>query len=154
MRHNRFSMRRNLLTAPIAATGLIAGYAVAVASGSRPLGGLVMASLGLVCIGVWLGRDGRRTAATLTGVGLLAFALSHVVALAIGAWPAVLLSAAVTAAACWRLSDVRVGPAAGARLGPTGDARVRPAADAPVRPAADAPVRPGADAREIPAQIR
>jgi len=42
----------------------------------------------------------------LTVVGLLAFALSHVLGLLIGAWPAVLLAAAATAAACWRLSDV------------------------------------------------
>jgi hypothetical protein len=96
-----------LLTAPIAATALIAGYGVAVASGSRPLGGVVLLVLGLVCLAIWLRRDGRRTAAWLTLVGLGAFALSHVLALAIGAWPAVLLVAAVTFAVCWRLSDSR-----------------------------------------------
>jgi hypothetical protein len=96
-----------LATAPIAATGLIAGYAVAVATGSRPLGGVVLAICGLVCIAVWVRRDGRRTAIRLTLVGLGAFALSHAVALAIGAWPAVLLAAAVTFAACRRLSDRR-----------------------------------------------
>ncbi len=85
----------------------MAGYGVAVASGSRPLGGLVMAAFGIVCIAVWLRRDGRRTAAILTGVGLVAFALSHVVAEVVGAWPAVALAAAVTAAASWSLSDSR-----------------------------------------------
>ena len=40
-----------LPTAPIAAAGLIAGYAVAVATGSRPLGGLVLALCGVACIG-------------------------------------------------------------------------------------------------------
>lgn len=99
-------MRRNLPTAPIAAAGLIAAYAVAVISGSRPVGGLVLACFGLSCVAIWLGRDGTRTAAVLTAVGLLAFALSHVLALLIGAWPAVLVAAAATAAACWRLSDV------------------------------------------------
>jgi hypothetical protein len=94
-------------TAPIAASGLIAGYAVAVATGSRPLGGVVLALCAVVCIGVWLRRDGRRVAILLTLEGLGAFALSHVVALAIGAWPAVVLAAAVTFAACWRLSDTR-----------------------------------------------
>jgi hypothetical protein len=98
-------MRRNLATAPIAAAGLIVAYAVAVVTGSRPLGGLVLACFGLSCIAIWLGRDGRRTTATLTGLGLLAFALSHVLGLLIGAWPAVLVAAAATAAACWRLSD-------------------------------------------------
>ena len=96
-----------LPTAPIAATALIAGYAVAVASGSRPLGGVVLALCGLVCVAIWARRDGRRTTVWLSVVGLGAFALSHVMALAIGAWPAVLVAAAVTAAACWRVSDAR-----------------------------------------------
>jgi hypothetical protein len=103
-----------LPTAPLAATGLIAGYAVAATTGSRPLGGVVLALCGLICIAVWGCRDGRRTTTGLTLVGLGAFVLSHVAALAIGAWPAVLVAAAVTFAACWRLSDSRrsgVGPA-------------------------------------------
>ncbi|WP_249012026.1 hypothetical protein [Conexibacter sp. DBS9H8] len=94
-----------LLTAPLAAAGLIAGFGVAVASGSRPLGGLVMAAFGLTCIVLWLQRDGRRTAGLLTGIGLLAFALSHVLGLVIGAWPSVFVVSAATAYACWRLSD-------------------------------------------------
>jgi hypothetical protein len=100
-------MDRPVPTAPIAAAGLIAGYAVAVSSGSRPLGGLVMTGFALPCVGIWLARDGARTAVHLTGIGLSAFALSHVLAMAIGAWPAVLTVAAGTAAACWRLSDAR-----------------------------------------------
>ncbi len=98
-------MKREIPTAPIAAAGLIAGYGVAVASDSRPLGGAVLAGFGLTCIAIWLERDGRRTAGQLTAIGLGAFALSHVLALAIGAWPAVLVAAAGTAAACVRLSD-------------------------------------------------
>src|SRR5690349_15758629 len=73
-------MRRDLPTAPLAAAGLIAGYAVAAASGSRPLGGVVLAIFGLACVWVWLGRDGIRSTVILTGVGLSAFALSHVIA--------------------------------------------------------------------------
>jgi hypothetical protein len=102
-------MHRDLPTAPIAAAGLIAGYATAVIGGSRPLGGLVLAAFGLTCIAIWLERDGPRTAALLTVVGLLAFALSHVLGLLIGAWPAVLVVAASTAAVCWRVSDARRG---------------------------------------------
>jgi hypothetical protein len=109
-------MRRDFATAPLAAAGLIAGYAVAVISGSRPLGGLVLAAFGLTCIAIWLGRDGARTAGLLTGVGLVAFALSHVLGLLIGAWPAVLLVAAATAAVCWRVSDAHRG--ATTRAGP------------------------------------
>jgi hypothetical protein len=100
-------MPQNLATAPIAAAGLIAGYGVAVASGSRPLGGLVLAACGLVCIAIWLARDGGRTAALLAGVGIVAFAASHLLGLLIGSWPAVLLVAAVTACVCWRVSDSR-----------------------------------------------
>jgi hypothetical protein len=96
-----------LATAPIAGFGLIAGFAVAVVSGSRLLGGLVLAICGLTCIATWLRRDGRRTAGLLSFAGLLAFAVSHVLGLIIGAWPAVLLVAAGTAALCWRLSDAR-----------------------------------------------
>ena len=60
---------------PISAAGLIAGFAVAVGTGSRPLGGAVLAAFGLSCIAVWLARDGVRITAQLTGIGLLAFAL-------------------------------------------------------------------------------
>jgi hypothetical protein len=94
-------------TAPIAAAGLIAGYAVAVASGSRPLGGLVLAVFALVCVATWLRRDNRRTTLLLAIAGVAAFALSHVLGLLIGAWPAVLLTAAGMAVLCWHFSDSR-----------------------------------------------
>ncbi len=100
-------MARRIATAPLAATGLIGGYAVAVASGSRPLGGVVLAGFGLVCVAIWIRRDGRRTAAALAGAGLVAFALSHALGLVIGAWPAVLLTAAAIASVCWTVSDAR-----------------------------------------------
>jgi hypothetical protein len=100
-------MRRDLPTAPLAAAGLIAGYAVAAASGSRPLGGAVLAGFALACMWVWLRRDGVRSTVILTGVGLSAFALSHVIALLTGPWPAVLLAAAAAGAVSWRLSDSR-----------------------------------------------
>ncbi|HZU40927.1 MAG TPA: hypothetical protein VE992_07730 [Solirubrobacteraceae bacterium] len=105
-RDNRSVLAR-LPTAPLAGGGLIAGFAVAVATGSRPLGGVVLAAFGLTCIGIWAARDGWRTAALLTGAGLVAFAASHALGLLIGAWPAVLLVAAMTAALCWRVSDAR-----------------------------------------------
>ena len=92
-------------TAPIAAGGLIAGFGVAVASGSRPLGGVVLAAAGLSCIAVWRTRDRTAVTVGLTVTGLAAFALSHVLADAIGAWPSVFTVAALTAAACWRFSD-------------------------------------------------
>jgi hypothetical protein len=94
-------------TAPIAATGLLAGFGVAVATGSRPLGGVVLAACGLACVAVWLRRDGRRITVALTAAGLFAFALSHLLGPMIGSWPAVLVVSGATAALCWRLSDSR-----------------------------------------------
>ena len=92
-------------TAPLAAAGLIGGFAVAVTTGSRPLGGLVLAGFGIVCIAVWRRREGPRTTAVLTVCGLAAFAISHLLGLVIGAWPAVLVVAAGTAGVYWRVSD-------------------------------------------------
>ena len=96
---------RPLPTAPVAAGSLIAGYAVAASSGSRPLGGAVMAAGGIWCIRTWERRNGRRTAVALGSVGFGSFVLSHVLALAIGAWPSVLTVSAVSALAAWVASD-------------------------------------------------
>lgn len=104
-------------TAPVAAGSLIAGYAVAASTGSRPLGGLVLAAGGIWCIRAWEARNGGRTAVALGSVGLSAFVLSHVLALAIGAWPSVLIVSAVTALAAWTASDAR--PAQPAAVAPS-----------------------------------
>lgn len=98
---------RVLPTAPVAAGTLIAGYAVAIASGSRPLGGVVLLAGGLWCVREWLRRNDTRTALVLACAGLAAFVVSHVLALAIGAWPAVLLVAAAMAIATWVRADTR-----------------------------------------------
>ncbi len=98
---------RLLPTAPVAAGSLIAGYAVAAGTGSRPLGGLVLAAGGLWCVREWARRNDLRTAATLGCAGLVAFAGSHVLALAVGAWPAVLLVAAAMGVVAWRRADCR-----------------------------------------------
>jgi hypothetical protein len=99
---------RPLPTAPLAAGSLIASYGVVAATGSRALGGAVLAAGGMCCIGIWRRRHGTRTAAQLGAVGFAAFVVSHVLALGVGAWPAVLIVAAVTAAAAWALADSRV----------------------------------------------
>ncbi len=101
-------MRRPLPTAPLAAASLIGGYAVAVSTGSRPLGGIVLAAGGLCCARIWQRRHGNRTALVLTATGLAAFVLSHLLALAIGPWPAVLTVAAFTAAVVWVRADARL----------------------------------------------
>jgi hypothetical protein len=100
-------------TAPLAAGSLIAGYAVAVASGSRPLGGLVLLLGGMLCMRIWTLRHGPRVAISLACVALFAFILSHLLALAVGAWPAVLIVAAGTAAVVWVRADAPAREAAG-----------------------------------------
>lgn len=62
---------------------------------------------GLWCIRAWMRRHGARTAVTLACVAFGAFVLSHLLALAIGAWPSVLLVSAVVAAMVWIQADTR-----------------------------------------------
>jgi hypothetical protein len=70
---------------------------------------------------VWTRRHGAPTAARLAGVGLGAFVASHVLALALGAWPSVLIVAAATALVVWLLADAR-------RLAPARELALRPPA--------------------------
>lgn len=99
---------RPVPTAPVAAASLIAGFAVAVSTGSRPLGGVVLAIGGLWCIQAWTRRHGKRTAVILGCVGFAAFVVSHLLGLVIGAWPSVLLVSAVVAAVVWTKADARL----------------------------------------------
>jgi hypothetical protein len=99
---------RPLPTAPLAAGSLISSYGVVAATGSRPLGGVVLAAGGLCCIEIWRRRHGTRTAVRLGATGFAAFVASHLIALALGPWPAVLIVAAVTAVATWMLADSRL----------------------------------------------
>jgi hypothetical protein len=103
---------RPVPSAPIAAGSLIAGYAVASASGSRPLGGAVLFAGAACCVRLWSSRRGPRTAARLAGAELAAFILSHVIARGIGAWPAVLLVSAAMALVAWTAADARPAGAA------------------------------------------
>ncbi|HXA54898.1 MAG TPA: hypothetical protein VNV37_08500 [Solirubrobacteraceae bacterium] len=96
---------RAIPTAPVAAASLVVGYAVVVATGSRPLGGVVLALGGLWCIHAWLQRHGARTATTLGCVGLGLFITSHLLALLMGAWPSVLVVAGIMAAVAWVRAD-------------------------------------------------
>lgn len=104
--------RAPIPTAPFAAGTLLAGWAVVEASGSRTLGGVVLALGGGACIVVWKRRHGTRTAARLAGVGFAAFVLSHVLGLVVGPWPAVAIVATGTGAAAWALADARDGDGA------------------------------------------
>jgi hypothetical protein len=105
-------------TAPVAAGALLASWATVEATGSRPAGGAVLAAGGLWCIREWYIRHDRRTALTLGGVGFGAFVVSHLLSLAIGPWPSVVLVSAVTAAAAWSLADSRENTVEGLAIRP------------------------------------
>jgi hypothetical protein len=96
---------RRLPSAPFAAATLLAGWGAVEATGSRPVGGVVLLVGGFGCATLWRRRHGVRTAATLSAVGFAAFVLSHILALAIGAWPAVLSVSAIAAAIVWLKAD-------------------------------------------------
>jgi hypothetical protein len=98
---------RRTPTALLASATLILSWGVVEASGSRAVGGVVLAVGGLGCIAIWALRDGPRTATLLGAAGLLAFAVSHVIALALGPWPSVLIVAVAMAALAWTKSDSR-----------------------------------------------
>ncbi|MFJ1757469.1 hypothetical protein [Kitasatospora sp. NPDC088134] len=92
-------MARFPVTAAVAATGLIGGYATARYSGRRELGGAVLAAAGTAAAVRWGRRAGAPAAAGLTTLYLAAFGGSHPLAKKIGAWPAVLTVTTVVAAA-------------------------------------------------------
>lgn len=89
----------------VAAATFLAGFGVAELTGVRAIGGLV-----LLAGGVWCGREAvsiagpRRTIVFLV-IALAIFVVSHLLGRVIGAWPAVLLSAALVAGAAAALLD-------------------------------------------------
>jgi hypothetical protein len=93
-------------TAPVVATGLVGGFAVARYSGRRELGGLFLAGCGIWSARQWARKGGP---ALTLGLGLTyagAFGASHPLAKRIGAWPAVFAVTAVAAGAA-ALADRR-----------------------------------------------
>ena len=96
---------RTLPTWPVAGSALIAGFGVAQATGVRPLGGLVLLAGGAWCARRWLDEAGAARAGGLVALMIGAFVASHILAKGIGAWPAVLVAASLTAAAAWVLAD-------------------------------------------------
>jgi hypothetical protein len=83
----------------VATAAFLGGFAVAEATGIRPLGGLV-----LLAGGIWSARvaapvAGRAATAALLLVALALFAASHPLGEAIGSWPAVLVTGALAGGA-------------------------------------------------------
>ncbi|TAK70214.1 MAG: hypothetical protein EPO13_04460 [Actinomycetota bacterium] len=89
-------MPRHAVTAVVAVLGLVVGFAVAQVSGNRTAGGVVLVLAGAWCTARWWRSCGRARALLLLATYAAAFALAHVLAGPLGAWPAVLLVAAVT----------------------------------------------------------
>jgi len=94
-------------TAPVVATGLFGGYAIARFSGRRELGGLFLAACGL-----WSARQWNRVGGPGLAVGLgltyaAAFGASHPLAKRIGAWPSVAAVTAIASGAAAALADRR-----------------------------------------------
>jgi hypothetical protein len=95
------------VTWPVASGSLLLGFAVAQATGIRPLGGIVLIAGCTWCALRWLqvrpGAIARTVALVAVYVG--AFVVSHVIADTLGAWPSVLLAAALTGLAAYVLAD-------------------------------------------------
>ncbi len=93
------------LPSPLLTTIVLAGgFAVARATKNRPLGGVVWASSGLLCIPAWRKAGlwpGLLLGATYAG----ALGGSHPLAKRVGAWPSVAIVSASMAALGWALSE-------------------------------------------------
>ena len=92
-------------TWPVAAGSLALGFAVAQATGVRPLGGVVLLAGAGWCALRWKERVGIARTAGLVGLYAAAFAGSHVLGHVIGAWPSVAVVSAVVAAGTYAVAD-------------------------------------------------
>lgn len=92
-------------TAPIAAAGLVGGYAVARFTKKRQLGGAVLAVVGAAATRKWQQDAGGKTAAALCAAYVAGFAGSHPLAKKVGAWPAVFSVAGGVGVASYVLAD-------------------------------------------------
>lgn len=92
-------------TAPIVATGLIGGFAIARHSGRREVGGLFYAACGAWCVREWFRHGGAKLALPLGLTYVAAFGGSHPLAKKVGAWPSVGLVTAIAAGAAAAAAD-------------------------------------------------
>jgi hypothetical protein len=92
-------MNRRAAIPAIAAVTFLAGFGVAELTGLRLLGGLVLIAGGTWCAREALPLVGRWRTGALLAIALALFVVSHPLGHAIGAWPAVAVSAALVAVA-------------------------------------------------------
>jgi hypothetical protein len=83
----------------VAAATFLAAFGVADLTDVRALGGLVLIAGGAWCAHAALPIAGPLATGALLAIALVLFVVSHPLGHAIGAWPAVAVSAAVVAAA-------------------------------------------------------
>lgn len=92
-------------TWPVAAGSLAVGFAVAQATGVRPLGGAVLVAGAGWCALRWREERGAGVAACLVAIYLAAFVASHLIARTLGTWGSVALVCALVGLAAWALAD-------------------------------------------------
>ena len=97
---------RQPMTWPVASGSLVLGFAVAQATGVRPLGGVVLALGAGWCALRWRRSVGTARAAGLVGLYLVLFVVSHLIADTVGTWGAVALVAAAMGAATLFAADL------------------------------------------------
>ena len=93
-------------TGALAAVTLVVAFAVAQGTGVRALGGVVLV-LGVAWCAWRSWAAGAVRVAAVVLLGAACFVASHVLAGTLGAWPSVLLAAAVLGAGAWLLVDRR-----------------------------------------------
>ena len=98
-----------LPTWPVAGLSLVAAFAVADATGVRPLGGIALVAAAAWLVVRWHALAGLARAVALLAFYGAAFAASHALGDVLGAWGAVLAVAAAVAVAAWALADARPG---------------------------------------------
>jgi hypothetical protein len=103
----------------VAAATFFAGFGVAELTGVRAIGGLVLIAGGAWCARAALPIAGRLATAALLVIALALFVVAHPLGHAIGAWPAVAVSAALAAGA----AAVLTSPRSALRSGSPGELR-------------------------------
>lgn len=98
--------RTAAMTWPVASGSLLLGFAIAQATGVRPLGGVVLALGAGWCAVRWRRTVGLGRTLALVGLYLVAFAGSHVVADTFGTWGAVLLASGLVGLAALLVADL------------------------------------------------
>lgn len=93
-----------LRIAVVAALTLILGFAVAVSTGVRPLGGVVLVIGGAVCAWWMVRTSGWVRTVIVLAVAFGLFVVSHPLGHVIGSWPSVVLVAALAGITAYALA--------------------------------------------------